>query len=416
MNFSKSPVSVLLAHALRMFANLVVLKLVALAAGPQGLGVLGNLMSATSIISNFAGGGIGGGITKYVAEYRARPTRLLRFVRSAMVYGCIVSVLFFLLTLVWHKSLALFFFGDGRLLWLPPLLGLAQFLCFVGTAIVAVFNGAQRSDLFVKVSILAYLSVIPVAYGLIVVFGVVGASVSLLLMVSCTSLPALYYLFKLDWFRLLKFKIDKRDVVRLSAFSLMVLASALFFPLAEIFVRGLVSATLGYEQAGVWQALNKLSGAYLGFFGVFLSTQYMPKLSALIKKQEILTVVYRHLMGGAVCFVVFAVIFYLAKSFLIELLFSKSFLSMTDLVLYQLVGDFFRFMSYVIGFLGVAKAAVRLYICAELVQTGLFSSLSWLVMQHDATLLGVVQAYMLTYIAYFFITVACLIFYAKRAL
>ncbi|MDP3928878.1 MAG: oligosaccharide flippase family protein, partial [Bacteroidota bacterium] len=68
-----------LAHGLRMVANLVILKLIAITLGPIGMGTLGNFMSLTTMISVFAGAGITTGITKYVAEYKSSPKRLIRF-------------------------------------------------------------------------------------------------------------------------------------------------------------------------------------------------------------------------------------------------------------------------------------------------------------------------------------------------
>lgn len=397
-----------------MVANLVILKLVAMYVGPAGLGLLGNFMSLTTMASVFAGGGIGNGITKYVAQYQRQPIHRIRFIGSAMTYGSVVSLLILAITVIASDQIAAKILGNSGQAWLIPCFGVAQLLCFIGTATIAVANGQQRLDLFAKISISAYLITIPIAYLLIVYFGIEGAAIALLLTISCTAWPALYYITTSSSRRVLKFRASKVDLANLARFSIMTLASAMFFPSAEIFIRNQIIAQMGYEQAGIWQALNRLSVAYLGFFTIFLATQYMPRLSTITLKHKLIAEVRRYLFGTALAFCSFAVLLYLLRDWVIQLLFSSSFAAMGDLVQLQLLGDFFRLMSYVIGFLGVAKAAVSLYVAAELLQTGMYSLFSWFVLRHGGGLDDVVHGYVWTYVLYFFMTLACLFLYSKN--
>lgn len=397
-----------------MAANLVILKLIAMFAGPAGLGLLGNLMSVTTMTSVFAGGGIGNGIAKYVAQYQGQPMRRIRFIGSAMTFGTVFSVAILVVSVMAARPLAIRILGNADQAWLMPCLGLAQFLCFIGTASIAVANGEHRTDIFAKISISAYLLAIPSTYLLIMFFGMVGAAFALLLTVSCTALPSIYFIAASRIYKILRFRVSKDDFLNLARFSMMLLASALFFPSAEIFIRNQIIAHLGYESAGIWQALNRLSGAYLGFFTVFLSTHYMPRLSATTSKPELTVEVRKYLVGVGLAFLCLATALYIFRTLAIKLLFSASFLPMQDLLPMQLLGDFFRLISYVIGFLGVAKAAFRLYIVAELLQTGMYTLFSWLALGVGGGLRTVVQGYVLTYMLYFFVTVIVLSIYLRR--
>ena len=86
---------------------------------------------------------------------------------------------------------------------------------------------------------------------------------------------------------------------------------------------------------------------------------------------------------------------------------------MSALFGWQLVGDFCRVLAYVIGFLGVAKAAVGLYIGAEVLQAGLYGTLTYLVLNHGGSLQQVAQVYALTYFVYLCITIAGLVLYQR---
>jgi len=397
-----------------MLANLVILKLIAIFVGPAGLGVLGNLMSLTTMASVFAGGGIGNGIAKYVAQYQGQPIRRIRFIGSAMTYGTVVSLVILTVTLLAAKPIATHILAMPDQTWLVPLLGVAQFLCFIGTGSIAVANGEHRTDLFATISISAYLLVIPISCFLIYFFGMSGAAIALLLTISCTAFPSFYYMVRSRSRKALHFRAARGDLKKLGRFSLMILASALFFPSAEIFIRNQIAGHLGYESAGIWQALNRLSGAYLGFFTIFLSAHYMPRLSSMLSRRDITDEIQKYLAGIGVTFLFFALVLYLCRDLVIELLFSSSFSAMRDLLPLQMLGDLFRVMSYVIGFLGVAKAALGLYVAAELLQTGLYTLLSWLALRGGGDLYTVVQGYVWTYTLYFGVTLVSLRIYSRH--
>ena len=408
-----APLAAATAHGLRMIANLVIVKMIAVLIGPAGMGVLGHFMSLSTMVSVFAGGGIGNGITKYVAEYRTDPRRMLRFIGASAVYGLIFSALVFIASVAAAQPVSRALFGDTRYAWLLPCLGGAHLLCFIGTAVISIVNGQQRADLFAIITITGYLGSLPIAYLLIAYFGLEGAALALLFVISCTGLPALWLVARSRLTRLIRLTIDAADAMRLARFTLMLLASATLFPLAEILIRNRIIDALGQEAAGLWQAMARLSGAYLGFFTVFLATNYMPRLSALDDRRSIVQEVSRNLLIVGLVFAGFASVLYPLRELVIRLLFSAAFDGMSPLFGWQLLGDLFRLGSYVIGFLGVAKAAVKLYIAAEFVQAGLYAALSSLALAHGGDLLQVLQAYALTYFLYLCMTIVGLFIYGR---
>jgi hypothetical protein len=82
---------------------------------------------------------------------------------------------------------------------------------------------------------------------------------------------------------------------------------------------------------------------------------------------------------------------------------------------WQLVGDFCRVLAYVIGFLGVAKAAAGLYVGAEVLQAGLYGTLTYFVLNHGGGLSQVAQVYALTYFVYLCIAGAGFMLYQRGA-
>lgn len=409
-----APLAAGAAHGLRMIVNLVIVKMIAVFLGPAAMGVLGHFMSLSTMVSVFAGGGIGNGMAKYVAEYRSNPRRMLRFVGASISYGLCFSVLVLLVSVIAARPLAQTLFGDLTYSWLLPSLGVAHLFCFIGTAVISIVNGQLRSDLFAVITITGYVGSLPIVYLLIAYFGMEGAALALLLSISCTGLSALWLVARSRLTRLVRLTIGRTDALNLARFSMMLLASATLFPLAEIVIRTRITDFLGLEAAGLWQATSRLSGAYLGFFTVFLATNFMPRLSNMDDRNSIVLLIRRYLVLMGIAFSIFGCLLYLMRDFVIRILFSEAFDGMSELFGWQLLGDFFRLSAYVVGFLGVAKAALKLYIAAEFVQSGLYVALSSVVLSQGGDLPGVLQAYALTYFIYFCISVTGLLIYSRR--
>ena len=132
-------------------------------------------------------------------------------------------------------------------------------------------NGLQRNNEYAVVVVFGNFLSIILAYLLIVSHGVTGAVISLALPLVLPVLPALYIVFRCGLLRKVSFLSFSSDAVNLSRFTLMLLVSAICFPVVEILVRADIKNAVGVDAVGIWQALIRLSAAYLSFFSVFLS-------------------------------------------------------------------------------------------------------------------------------------------------
>lgn len=93
---------------------------------------------------------------------------------------------------------------------------------------------------------------------------------------------------------------------------------------------------------------------------------------------------------------------FVLKREIILTLYSEQFLPMESLFIWQLIGDVFKVVAYVFGYLVVAKASLKLYVLAEVCQLTLLITIGhWLIPLNGAE--GAVQTYLLTYFCYFFI-------------
>lgn len=402
-----------LAHLSKILSGFILIKLISLYLGPSGLGALGNFMSAATIIVFLAGGGITTGVIKYVAEYKSKEKLLTNFIYSSIQYSFLCSILISVAGLLFLREITFALFGRDEYTILVVILLFSQLLLAFTNLVIAVCNGLHCTSIFAKIQLIGNIIFLPLSWFLIKNYSIFGASLAVVLMIIGAFFPAVYFYIKSEYNNTIseswkdfkrKKSIDKNNWKKLSLYSLMLITSSLAFPLVEIIVRNYIIQQSGFENAGLWQASVKLSAAYLGFFSLFLAYYFMPLVSAENETKNILKLVKKYLIAvGSICLIAIAFI-YLLRRLIIEILFTNEFIYLEEMILYQLVGDFFKIMSYVIGFVAVAKAATRIYIAAEVLQASLFLGFIFL-LSNENSLDKVFQSYLLANVCYFLICI-----------
>ena len=404
------------AHLSRIVMGLVLIKIIAFYLGAEGMGQIGQFMSMATMVYMVAGGGITNAVIKYVAEYASSPKQLLRFLSTATTYSVVFSCALLCVGVIFSKVIAVAVFKNSGMYWIIIALAFAQLLFAFVNLVVGVSNGLMQTAVYSKIQIIGSALALPIIWVLIVQFGLAGAALSVLVVYAITCVPAFYFYVNSRFVGKVKLrKLKMFEFKRISAFTVMMLTSALTFPVVEMMIRHVLIESSGYAAAGIWQGAVKLSSAYLGFFTVFLAYYFMPTISRLDNKREIGRITIKFLISMMLLFSIGASVFYVGRNFLIPLILADSFDALGDVIVYQLLGDLFRVSSYVIGFIAVAKAATKIYIAAELLQNGLFLLFAMLMLHLYGDIRAVMISYAVTYIIYFIVSAIFFGFYLKAA-
>lgn len=404
------------AHLSRIVMGLVLIKIIAFYLGAEGMGQIGQFMSMATMVYMVAGGGITNAVIKYVAEYASSPKQLLRFLSTATTYSVVFSCALLCVGVIFSKVIAVAVFKNSGMYWIIIALAFAQLLFAFVNLVVGVSNGLMQTEVYSKIQIIGSALALPIIWVLIVQFGLAGAALSVLVVYAITCVPAFYFYVNSRFVGKVKLrKLKMFEFKRISAFTVMMLTSALTFPVVEMMIRHVLIESSGYAAAGIWQGAVKLSSAYLGFFTVFLAYYFMPTISRLDNKREIGRITIKFLISMMLLFSIGASVFYVGRNFLIPLILADSFDALGDVIVYQLLGDLFRVSSYVIGFIAVAKAATKIYIAAELLQNGLFLLFAMLMLHLYGDIRAVMISYAATYIIYFIVSAIFFGFYLKAA-
>jgi PST family polysaccharide transporter len=289
--------------------------------------------------------------------------------RTAGTIAVLGSVITGIGVAVFSKQIAQWFLQDESyntvFIWFSVTL---VFFIF-NTLLLAILNGKKEIHRYIIANIAGSLFSLAVTSALAVQFGLHGALTALAIHPSFAFVITLYLCYKADWFKFsyLFGRLDKQAVLNLSKYTTMALTSAACVPVSHILIRTHLADTLGMDAAGYWEAMWRLSGAYLMLVTTTLSLYYLPKLSELKDPKEIKAEIFQGykiiLPVAAAC----GLVIYLLRDFIIGVLFTSDFIPMRDLFAWQMVGDTLKIGSWILAYLMLGKAMMKLFIASEIV-------------------------------------------------
>ena len=401
---------------IKIGAGLVVIKLLAVAFGPSGVGQAGNFRQLITVLGVLSGAGIFNGVTKYVAESRQEPEKLKAVLGTASTLILGFSTVLALVFLFAAEPVSVALFGRSDYTSVIRAVALIQMGIAYANLFQAILKGyrdAQGNALAViggsVIGLLAYWLCFTVG-------GYSGALVGFALVPALAVIPAGFMLWRRRLFaaNFLTPRWDPQLVRQYGKFTIMALITSVTLPVAYVMMRNLLAEHQGWQAVGIWQGVSSISDAYLQFITASFSVYLLPTLARLTSKQEISHEIIKALKFVMPVVAAASFTVWLLRDIAIWLLFSSQFTAMRDLFAWQLVGDVLKVSAYIFGYLVIAKASLRFYLLTEISQFLLLTLFShWLIPLHGA--LGAAQAYMATYIIYFALCCIFFVIYRRRA-
>lgn len=405
----------ILITAVKALGALVVLKILALYYGPEGIGVVSNTFSAVAVVSVISIFGSGGGITKLIAS-AVGAHQIIRVVRISLSLVLISSASLVLIALLFKDRISNMLYNTteyGHLIVMLSIAALPMGLTALGLAIL---GGMRRLDLIFICQIFGFIVGSLISFWLISSYGFSGAVMAIFTLPSIPVLVVVYlarHQFKLIP---LLFSYHGRDRILLSTilgYSLISVATIFAQNGAHVFYRSEILNVAGHFELGLWQAMIRLSEGYSQVFIVFLMSYLLPTIAAARSKGDILRIVNDAILKVFVSIVCFFTVIYWLRGYIIDFALSNAFSSVSDFFYIQLLSDFFRMMSYVPGVILLATGRIRWAIFLELVQGVIIVYFGNLFIE-KLGLAGSFYAYLAAYIFYFFVIYSAYIGWAIK--
>ncbi|MEO5648469.1 MAG: O-antigen translocase [Ginsengibacter sp.] len=397
MNLIKTSFYTSISTAINFLSGFIVVKVVAVKIGPEGIALVGQFQNTTAILTMLATAAITAGVVKYLAEFKDDPVKSRQIINTAflIVFFSSLIISLFVMSTSGYLSEAAFKSKDFWIVYF--LFGLFTMAISFNGLFSAILNGLKEIRKFTIINICSSLIGVFITVFAAYVFGLEGV------LIASTATAVIIFVINIYIFDKLGIKWrpdfkswDKRTVKMLSAFTLMAMISGFLVPAMQILVRDRIILQFSVADAGYWQAVTKISDYYLGFITSVLGVYYMPRLSEINSKAELRNEIakgYKIILPvvGTVAFLI-----WLLKDFIIHILFTPEFLPMKPLFTYQLLGDFFKIGSWLLAYLMLAKAMTKIFITTEIIFAASYVALSYYFMNHYG-IIGATYSFCINY-------------------
>lgn len=402
MNLIKTSFYTSISTAITFISGFIVVKVVAVKIGPKGIAFVGQFQNTTAILTMLATAAITTGVIKYLAEHKSDPVKSRQIINTAflIVFFSSLIISLFVMCGSGYLSEAAFKTKDFWIVYF--LFGLFTMAISFNVIFSAILNGLQEIRKFTIINICSSLAGVTLTIVFAYTLGLEGV------LIASTATAIIIFFINVYVFGKLGIKWrpnfkswDKKVVKMLSAFSLMAVVTGFVAPTIQILVRNRIILQFSVADAGYWQAVTKISDYYLGFITAVLGVYYMPKLSEIQSKIELRNEIMKGYKTILPIVAIIAFLIWLLKGFIIHVLFTPEFLPMKPLFTFQLLGDFFKIGSWLLGYLMIAKAMTKAYIISEIIFAASYVILSYYFMNHYG-IIGATYSFCVNYGLYWF--------------
>lgn len=370
-------------------------KIISVFLGPSGMALMGSFRNFTAMIKSIATLGMNTSVVKLIVENKEAKEEV------SIIYSTFFGV-FLGLAIVLGVSVALCATWISNLIFFTnsyttpiQFFGLLLPLIVVNVFWTSIYNAFEKFKHIISIQIISNLIIFATTAYLVwqnnIQGGLLSVAVGEVIMFFVTYLfiRKTFNNFKFDYHQI-EFKKYLSDMQR---FSIMALLSAVLVPLTLILIRDNIVSVHSIQEAGIWDGVNRLSSFYMLIFNTGLSMYYMPKLASLKTDSEFKLELKSYFKTLVPLFIGMILVIFMLKSYIIQLAFTEEFNKIDSILVWQLLGDFFRIMTLAFGFQILVKSMLKKYFIIEFVFNSSFLILAYLWIPSRSSE-GVVQAYL----------------------
>ena len=352
----------------RIGTGLITSKLLAIFVGPSGMALVGNLKNFMTSLEAVATLGFQNGIIKGTAEIKDQESQFKKFVATLFISLTIVSLVLSLFLFLFADYFNATIFGNQtQFKGIVYLLVLTLPWYVASLLFLSILNGLQEFKQVIWISIIGNGISFVCTLLLVWQFKVFGALMVSVLAPALLFFVAFYYVNKkISFWAFIRFSVFDISILKdLSSYSLMAVFSSVVGPVVYIAIRNNVIQNLGISQAGYWETMSRLSTYYMMFISTILTVYFLPRLTVAKDFKETKTIFWSFYKTIIPVFTIGLVGVYLLRFLIINLLLTKEFLPVSDLFFWQLISDFLKAISLILGFQLLAKKHTTFFIIFE---------------------------------------------------
>lgn len=386
----------------RMMAGFLVSKTIAVYTGTAGMALLGQAQNLITMLNGIINAPTSNAIVRYTSEYcdkgyaacspwwRASVQWVVMFCCSLIPVGLLLS-----------KHISEWLFETSEYEWLICIMFLTLPFSAIATLMNSVINGHQHYKRYVAFGVVSVLMSTTIMVALIVIWGINGALIAASVQSGLIGIVMLLACLRQPWMKL-KFWwgiVDSEHRKKIGGYILIAIASAMSMPLALIAVRKIIIFYIGWDAAGQWQAVWKISEVYLSVITMALGIYFLPQLAKLSSYREIRKEINNTAKVVVPIVILMAIAVFVFRDLVITILFTEKFRSARDLFAIQLAGDVIKITSWLYAYPMISRGATKWFVGSEVCFSCTLVILTAVLVPHYQTN-GVNIAYAFNYIMY----------------
>ncbi len=387
---------------LKIGIGLITSKVLAVFIGPSGMALVGNFRNFVTSFETLSTLGFQNGIIKYIAENKEEELIFKKYISTIVITIITISILLSGVLFGFSKYWNDFVFGNASdYQYVFKTYAIALPFYGLSIALMAVVNGLGRFRNVIYSTIIGNILGLVVTIFFVTKLQTLGALIAIIVTPSLLFFVAFYFVSKeVNLFKTIKIRsFDFAIIQQLSHYFLMALVSGLVGSWTYFSVRNEIIQNIGLQQAGYWEAITRISTYYLLFVTTIIAVYFLPNLVIAKDYGASKKVVWQYYKTILPTVVFGLLLVYFFRFFIVRILFSTEFLPVAKLFFWQLVGDFLKCASLILGYQLYAKKLTIAFILTELFSLAVvyFSSVFFLELYGIE---GVVMAHAFTYGVY----------------
>lgn len=354
----------------KMGSGFIIAKVVAIYTGPSGMAMLGQIQSIVASLNGIVNAPVSSGIVRYTAEFEKEGMeRCAPWWKASLWWLVIILCILMPICFFFSRSLSDFLLNDSNYAWVIWFTVVSLPFVALGTLVNSVINGYQQYRRFVILGAISTAFSCMLMIILIVNLGIKGALLAAAIQSGLIGIILVSSVLRQPWVKLSYWwgKTETSNKKRIGGYILMAITTALTAPVALIGIRNILISHVGWEEAGQWQAVWKISEVYLGVITIALSTYYLPKLSTLKGVKSIRSEINQTAKIIIPIATVMALGVYFFRDLTISILFTEEFRSARELFAIQLVGDVIKITSWLYAYPMLSRGATKWFVSTEIV-------------------------------------------------
>lgn len=398
-------------------------KLYALILGPAGFGIISQINSFVTLISQTVHLGVPVGITSEISKLNSENYELSQkkiktyFLLFNIVFGMISTVISVMI-FIFSGHITLLLVDDSGYSYILSIFVLSLPFMVIYFIVESFLKSFELIDILVKISVIS--NIISVIFLVILIYFIEFLGVAFYLFIFGVT-PLLIFLLlyrnKLK-FRRIKIKTfiyDKTDIKNILKIGLVSLVSSILHQGAIILLRKFTISHFGLVDNGIYQSVLSISISYFSIIYIFLSSYSLPHLSKIKDDKCLIKDINSNFRFILILILPMVIVSFTYKDLIIQLLYSKSFSTASSLFLPQLIGDVFRAFAALISLWMISRMKIKQMMLIDLIFNSTLILIPYLLFEYFNNSLIIVPAsyliaFSLHFILYFGYTVYSLKF------